>query len=357
MTKRNKLILISSIVAVVVVVLTTILVLWLNKDNWSPVTPSTDTEQGDNTVTPTPEDVVTYDMRLLYGLKEEYYVGEELDVEDIAFNYNTYVNGAITSSVKVDCTTGNIKRDFYDDKLPDTNTVGTHSFTIAYLQAELVCFYNVVEYAEKHHVGILADNIYISNNSVLSTLYNANITGNADTFVNETYNKLLGSNNGLAGPLRYLNHIDNLLDNCNIVGGIDNYNHPTNANLVAYINNTSGTLTGKFYVTEQNETQEISFELNFYKQNKGFKLIINAHGNTYTILSNSSDTITNMVVKGVDVNDVAISFTPTTYYLALVTANQNDELYANIASSTFANSGIKHIAWNIQNKTYTYLEQ
>ena len=351
MTKKTKLILTSIIVAVVVVAVAIMLVWWFTKDNEKPVEqlPVTNQNAPENNT----EDVVVYDLDVLYGLKDEYYQGETLDITTIKYRYSKYVNNRLEYYEDRFCTEASIKREYYES-LPNTKNLGEHTFVIVYLNTETTCTYNVVEYAEKHHIGIMASDLYVNGFSPLSTLINAQIEGAAGDFVEDTYFKLLGQNDGYGGPLRYLNHIDNVLDNCDNPNMLTGYDHPTNSDLKAFANKSNDKYVGKFYVEEMGDVQEIAFELYFYKENKGVKLVINAHGNTYTILSNSTDNMINVAVIGAGENDILINTNEDKHCLAVVTAGQNNEIYTEDSSLTFANDGLNYIVWDIETETYVF---
>lgn len=345
MTKKNKLILIISICVVIVIagVATT---LWLIlRDRWQ--------DAGNNDYTPPPptppEPVITYDIILGDGVKDEYYLNEPFDINNVRIYYRVFKDGALESSSVVRCSESFIKG-YPEVPAPDTDTLGTQSFTLTYLSLECNVSFDVVEYSEEHVLSLLNENIAMGNES-LFVLLKRDLKDEALNYVDSIYDKVIQSDTS-AKVLSYLSNVENILTFYNDASEISVFNHPTDTSKVASIEKVGNIYNGTFWVTRLNGVAEVVFELEYYTNTKGLRIEMSVDGVSYSIYVNSTETTYNMVISGAHDEDIILNYGSEYIYLSTCDIGTYDTLYTETYSATFGSIGNKVLSYNISDKTY-----
>lgn len=345
MSKGKKIAIIVSIVCLILVGVVAIL-FYLPK--WGDVP---DDGNPDSGVKPTPEPEITRVISLNGGVKSEYYLGEEIDVNNISILLITTIDGESENEI-INCDYSFIKG-YPDVTLPNTNELGIHSFTLNYLGVECLVTYNVVEYNEEHVLELVNRNICFENNSMF-VLLDRDVKGEAKEYVTDIYKKLIYDDVTGGGPLSYLKNIENAIKISNDSSSLSVFNHRTDTSKTAYINKTDNMYNGVIWVVDNEQDVEVSFGLTYYSETKGIKLILTAKGKTYTILLNSTETTFNMVISGISNSDILLNYGIEKMYLTTTNEGENSSLYSQNYSSTFASVGEKVLEYDINTESYNF---
>lgn len=305
----------------------------------------------DSSDKPTPEPEITREISLNSGVKSEYYLGEEINVNDMSILLVTTIDGKSENEI-VNCSYSFIKG-YPEVPLPNTNELGMHSFTLNYLGAECLVTYNVVEYNEEHVLELVNRNIYFENNSMF-VLLDRDVKGDAKEYVTDIYKKLIYDDVTGSGPLSYLKNIENAIKISNDSSSLSIFNHRTDTSKTANINKTDNMYNGVIWVVDNEQDVEVSFELVYYAQTKGIKLILTAKEKTYTILLNSTETTFNMAISGISEYDILLNYGIEKMYLTTTSEGENSNLYSQDYSSTFASVGTQVLEYNVNTESYNF---
>lgn len=338
MSKRNKIILIIICALLGVAILATSIYL-VYKEEWVDVpdieNESTDSDDTDDTAT---EKVST--LSVYFGEpKGTYYQGEEFDYTKMRLKY-VGKSGLVESNLR--CTNAY----FEDGVLPDTTTLGYHSYKLRYLDARCEISYVVVEYGQEYAIDLILN----VENEVFSPL-NTYVTGTDSNYVNEL--KPLVKTDSKIGPLTALVYIDSILDLYNSGGVVNIYNSTTTTG-VAFVNNFAGLYQGKLWVKPYaTEEVEIEFELKYYSATRGLRMIIKIDSVVYNVQANSiNHSEYCILVSGYDGYDIVINNTTDLIYLTKCTEGVSD-IYNTGYSDTMGNAGVKVLTYNKTTNEYT----
>lgn len=347
MTKKNKWILISSILVFVVIAVTAILIVLLNNNDgkWTPAGEKEYTPPSDPPHIP----VITHDIIVGKGLKSEYYLNETFDISDIYIHFRTFVDGALDDAKSVMCTPLFVKG-YPEVELPDTDTLGEQRFTLTYLSYDCEVSFDVVPYNEKYALRFINENVYMGNDSLFVKVSNSQ--GQAKTFVDDIYSKVVQSGSFI-GPLVYLRNVDDFINIFSSGAELDGvYGNPDNTNESATFTHVGNQYNGTMWVTTEGGVNKIVFELEYYPDTKGIRLEMDVNDVDYGIYISSTETSYNMVVSGADTKDIVMTYNADKLYLATADANSYTNIFANEYSDTFGSMEDTVLEYNMETNEY-----
>lgn len=350
-TKKIKFIMKWVIFATILIVLFSVLlfVIFLDKEEKLPPINDEYVDNGDEEDTS-----IVQEMHVVSNLKDEYYLNEDFDITDIEIfvKYKTQ-EGFVSKYLK-------LTSDFIDGypeetELPNTSTLGEHSFTIIYLDGAVGVSYKVVEFSARHCLNEMLNLSFINQDSMFSKVNSNNKIyedTNANNFVDKIYSNVI-DNNGEYRTLSYANIVYNGLYSYFVRGNLNLFRN-TNSSIEPIITENGNILSGKLWTDYDSSYHLVEFELTFDKTNNGLILNITTNGKTTKIIGNYSNKNFNMAIVGELENDVLINYSSNRYYIAEVATGNNDDLNTKTFDSSFASSGINVLECDLQNDTIKF---
>lgn len=347
MTKKNKLILIISICAFVVIAVATILVVALtNRDKWKDV--------GDKDYTPPPPPphvpVVTYDITIDRGLKDEYYINQEFDINDVYILYRTFVDGVLDEVESVRCSPAFVKG-YPDTPVPDTDTIGYQYFTLNYLGIEYNTGFNVVEYDVKHALQFINSNAYWDNYSMF-VLLERDTNGLERDYVDSMREKLADTGS-TRGPLVFMQNIEGVIKFGPEISTSGMMGNPDNPSETASLIKNGNLYNGTIWVTDATTVYKVVFEVEYYPATKGVRIDMTINDTTdYGVYISSTEHTYNMVISGVMAEDVIMTYGLEKMYLSTCDAGLYRTIYGRQYDETFGSTGNTVLEYNIDTTEY-----
>lgn len=342
--KKGKILIIvlSIVVLVTIVSLSIILPIVLEKQDIKPPpkTPSDD------------DGTIVKEFYVAGGIKEEYYLNEYFDINDIIV-FVKYKDGDNYVQTFL-----NVTPSFFfgypETPLPNTSTIGYKSFKLIYLDGVIETGFNVVAFNENHYIDDILNKVYLKTDSVFDLLFkNAELKDDTLTndYVETIYDKI--ANNGI---LTYLNDVNNFIKIVKTdLTPPSIYQNPSSSKQ-AYLNINDDSIVGAYWtkLSESEEYNYFTFEVNNINQLQGLEVEITLEGKTYTILSNYDNGNFNMVIKGALELDVLINYSPTKFYLSKDSTSNNDNLSNLAYSELFGTNAQQVLEYDIANNTYNF---
>ena len=341
MTKKNKLILIIliCIVAVIAISATIVIIVLNNRDNkWKDVGNKDYTPPSENTPY---EPIISYDIVVDRGLEEEYYLNQEFDINKVYIYYRKIVDGRVEWAESVRCAPAFIKG-YPETPIPNTDTLGTKSFTLTYLGLDCDVSFNVVEYNEMYAMKFINSNTYLENDSLFGVLGAYISSGDARTYMDNIKGVIADSVTHI-GPLVFMRNIQDFIEmNRGGESGSENnglWGNPNNPNETASLSKVGNLYIGTIWVITEHETYKLEFELEYYPIAKGLRIDMTVNGTDYGVYISSTENTYNLVISGTMTDDVIMTYGAEKIYLSTCDAGLYRTIYNNAYDETFGSTG------------------
>lgn len=347
LSKKQK-ILIFVLLGLMVCLIVGVGIFLYHKYNQTPLSPNDNNEE-----TNTDENKTVVEFYVVTPIKDEYYLNEYFNINDIEVFVKFRTNeGFVTNTFNL--TTDFIKG-YPNIEVPNTSTLGPHSFTIIYLDGEINISYNVVEFNEKHCLFEMLNKCYIDQDSMFSKIsVNNKVNSNLQlsNYIGNIYDNIV-QENGQFKTLSYANIIYNGLKTFDIDSSLSSFCNP-NSDILPSITKNNNQVVGKLWWLFNDEYKLIEFSLDYNNINNGIYLNITVDGKTTSIISNYLDDCFNMVITNEDEYDILINYSSNHYYIAKDNKNLNNDLNTKNYSETFASLGIDVFEYDVLNNVVKF---